>query len=91
MARHPATEEKMSHLSYKHLPLDLQEPSRIVANAATEILNEIPGDSSQLTLGLQHLIDAKDCFVRAKVAQLNDDNIRNESTMGGSTEGSGHN
>jgi hypothetical protein len=31
-------------------------------------LLELTGDGPQLTLGLQHLVDAKDCIVRQAIA-----------------------
>ena len=70
MSRHPSIEEKLEYFNFNHLPTDMQGPSRIISQTVTEILNEIPVDSPQLALGLQKLIEAKDCFVRAKIKDL---------------------
>lgn len=70
MARHPSVEEKIQYFKYDHLPLDLQDASRICHDAMVELINSISTDSPQLSLGLQKLLEAKDCFVRAKMVDL---------------------
>ena len=68
-ARHPSTTEKLGWLHVPHLPphlLAVAEPFEKVAHE----LAEHTADHPQLTLALQHLIDAKDCAVRAKIAQV---------------------
>lgn len=72
MARHRSVEEKLPLFNYDHLPLDIQESSKIVHDAMIQIINEIPSDNSQLTIGLQKLLEAKDCFVRAKMMDLDE-------------------
>lgn len=62
--RHPTVVDTASHFSYSHLPEYLQPYSKPCHDVAARMLNELP-DSPQLSLGLQKLIEAKDCFVRA--------------------------
>ena len=65
---HPNITEKLSFFEVAHLP----EPLFSVANQCRITANEIVAmvdNHPQLTLGLQHLIEAKDCFVRAAVAR----------------------
>ncbi len=69
--RHPAIQEKMRHFRYQQLPPHLAEVSKAVGDLAERMADELPADP-QTTLGLQHLIYAKDCFVRARVAQVSD-------------------
>jgi hypothetical protein len=61
--RHPSTLEKAQWFSFEHLPRHLQPFSRETWHFAAYMIDHLP-DGPQLTLGLQHLIDAKDCFVR---------------------------
>ncbi|MGS2592240.1 hypothetical protein [Streptomyces hebeiensis] len=69
--QHPAIKEKLDFLTnYNHLPEPLFSVARVIGTAAEEIVNTVES-SSQITIGLQHLIDAKDCFVRAKVVEVN--------------------
>ena len=70
MSRHPSVSEKLDYFVYEHLGEDLRDTSMYCSQLATQILNEIPTDSPQLALGLQKLIEAKDCFVRAKITDL---------------------
>ena len=62
----------MEFFSYDHLPEGVvRETSRRVENLAFALVNThfkeplSPGSSEQLRLGLQRLVEAKDCFVRA--------------------------
>lgn len=66
--RHPSVEEKLQYFRYEHLPEDLQEVSGLCYNLAMELLDVLENDDPQLSLGLQKLIEAKDCFVRSAVA-----------------------
>lgn len=68
--RHPAVLEIFKWFHYKHLPSGLFEVSKHCHDLAELMLENIPKDDPQLTRGLQHLLEAKDCFVRAKRAEI---------------------
>lgn len=54
---------------YDHLPQNIQEPSRRCSELADNMI-EMCGfccDNRELLKGLDKLIEAKDCFVRAKI------------------------
>lgn len=70
-ARYHSIQEKMRWLKPNpNLPDHLKAISVRFYDLACELLDEIE-DGPQLSLALQHLIDAKDCAVRARLA--NDD------------------
>jgi hypothetical protein len=52
--------------SYEHLPEPLKTVSRPLCELAKEIDWALP-DSAEKTAGLRKLLEAKDCFVRAKL------------------------
>lgn len=52
------------YFEYEHLPVHLQDISKQVYLLAETMINSLP-DNPQLTLGLNNLLIAKDCFVRA--------------------------
>jgi hypothetical protein len=58
----------MQFFSYHHLPKDLQEVSRPFYEMAETMVLELD-DSPELTAGLRKLLEAKDCFVRARIAK----------------------
>ena len=64
---HPATEAILKHFAFEHLPPDLQAVSRPVGELARSMAETLPGDP-ETTAGLRKLLEAKDCFVRAKLA-----------------------
>jgi hypothetical protein len=68
--RHPSVSDKMAFFEHNHLPEPLFSVARICSVAANEVLSTV-NDDPQLALGLQKLIEAKDCFVRAAVVQEN--------------------
>jgi hypothetical protein len=68
MARHPGVEDVLQFFHFEHLPEELQAVSKTIHDAAVAVVNAIPVDSPQLTLGLHKLLEAKDCFVRADAA-----------------------
>lgn len=68
--RHPSTLEKLGWLHVPHLPDHLLAVAQPFEKLAKTLIEQVP-DHPQLTLCLQHLIDAKDCAVRAKVAEDN--------------------
>jgi hypothetical protein len=70
MARHPSVESVTRYFSKLPVADDgtkerMDEIRGLCADLATEILNTIPEDHPELTLGLHKLVEAKDCFVRA--------------------------
>jgi hypothetical protein len=70
MNRHPSVEAITRFFEYDHLP----EPLRFISFACAELSETILGridDDPELTAGLRKLLEAKDCFVRAMVAQEN--------------------
>lgn len=73
--RHPSVAEKMNFFECNHLPEPLFTISNTVRILAHEMIAMVE-DGPQLAIGLQHLIEAKDCFVRAAVVQENRRNGR---------------
>lgn len=61
---HPAVLEKLECFDYGHLPQHLQDVSKPFHDVAYEMAY-LPGP--QVSIGLQKLIEAKDCMVRAAV------------------------
>lgn len=51
---------------FAHLPEHLQEPSKSCAELATKMDGSL-GESAEKTAGLRKLLEAKDCFVRARI------------------------
>jgi hypothetical protein len=64
--RHPATQEKARWFDYEHLPSDQRQVSVEFARMATTVIARLM-DGPQLTIALQHLIDAKDAAVRQSI------------------------
>jgi hypothetical protein len=64
--RHSATRHVAKFFSYQHLPPHLQAVSAECYILASRMVDELP-DSPELSAGLRHLLEAKDCFVRAAV------------------------
>lgn len=58
----------MKFFKYDHLPEHLQEPSKSCA-ALAQTMDESLDESAEKTVGLRKLLEAKDCFVRAKLEQ----------------------
>lgn len=56
----------MRHFSFSHLPQDLKEVSEPIAVMAQLLDKELP-DCAEKSAGLRKLLEAKDCFVRAKL------------------------
>lgn len=55
----------MKFFAWKHLPEHLQDVSRDVAGLA-EKMDALP-DGAEKSAGLRKLLEAKDCFVRARL------------------------
>lgn len=68
MGPHPAIDHIMQFFSYEHLPERLQAVSRPFGELAEKLCEELPSNP-ELTAGLRKLLEAKDCCVRALVAQ----------------------
>lgn len=58
----------MKFFRYDHLPAHLQEPSRSCAELAHK-MDESLSESAEKTAGLRKLLEAKDCFVRARLEE----------------------
>ena len=56
----------MRYFEYKHLPEKLQEVSKPVGELAEKMNEELP-EGAEKSAGLRKLLEAKDCFVRAKL------------------------
>ena len=63
---HPATEAILKFFSYDHLPIRLQTISRPFSDLANQMA--ILLDGPELTVCLRKLLEAKDCAVRASLA-----------------------
>lgn len=61
--RHPSVKEVARWFHYDHLPPGLFEVSKHCHDLVELLLANLD-DGPQLTKGLQHLLEAKDCFVR---------------------------
>ena len=55
--------------AYTHLPLELQKVSRPIGDLAHVMEAELP-DGPEKSAGMRKLLEAKDCFVRAKLEQI---------------------
>lgn len=62
----------MTFFRFEHLAPDLQEVSAPIGQVATQMDESLP-DSAEKTAGLRKLLEAKDCFVRAKLQTLMED------------------
>jgi hypothetical protein len=65
--RHPGITELLQWFEYDHLPKHLRVISEELYTTAHNLVDVLP-DSPELTTGLRKLLEAKDCFVRARVA-----------------------
>lgn len=68
--RHPSVDAVTRFFEYKHLPQPLGNIANLCSTLKDRMLDEIE-DDPELTAGLRKLLEAKDCFVRAVVAQEN--------------------
>lgn len=58
----------LKHFTYAHLPPHLQAVSKPICELAHEIDATLP-NGPEKSAGLRKLLEAKDCFVRAKLEQ----------------------
>jgi hypothetical protein len=56
----------MRYFSYSHLPEPLQQVSKPIGELAAAMDAGLP-DGPEKSAGLRKLLEAKDCFVRAKL------------------------
>ena len=56
----------MKYFEFAHLPEKLQEISKPLGELAQKFDTELP-DGAEKSAGLRKLLEAKDCFVRAKL------------------------
>lgn len=56
----------MKYFAYEHLPPALQEVSKPLGDLAAQMDAALP-DGPEKSAGLRKLLEAKDCFVRAKL------------------------
>jgi len=67
----PASERMLTHMTYDHLPAHLQAVSQPVCDLAWLMARTLdsadPLVGAEVTTGLRRLLEAKDCFVRARV------------------------
>lgn len=56
----------LKYFKYDHLPEHLQEVSKPIGDLAKEMNDTLP-NGPEKSAGLRKLLEAKDCFVRAKL------------------------
>ena len=56
----------MKYFTYSHLREELQEVSKPIAELA-EAMEKLLPDGPEKSAGLRKLLEAKDCFVRARI------------------------
>ena len=66
---HPAVADVLQYFEFEHLPSHLQAVSAPIHDLAHEMAARL--DGPQLTNGLNRLLEAKDCFVRAALQPRN--------------------
>ena len=67
--RHPSTEHILQFFAFDHLPNpEMRVLSAKCHDLAHDMADDLP-DGPELTTGLRKLLEAKDCFVRAWVAE----------------------
>lgn len=66
----------IKYFSYEHLPAHLQEVSKRVSELAQFMEAELI-DGAEKSAGMRKLLEAKDCFVRARLDQMSKENDQN--------------
>ena len=56
----------MRYFDYDHLPEKLREVSKPIGELARQMDDGLP-DGAEKSAGLRKLLEAKDCFVRARI------------------------
>lgn len=54
------------YFNYSHLPESLQEISKPISELA-KLMDELLPDCAEKSTGMRKLLEAKDCFVRARL------------------------
>lgn len=67
--RNPAVRGVAKHFANAHLTAELRAVSEKCTETALFMLEALP-DTPELTVGLRKLLEAKDCFVRAAIDEL---------------------
>jgi hypothetical protein len=62
----------LKFFKYKHLPEPLQPAAQLFWQAAHQIVgfSHASTDYAEIAAGLRHLLEAKDCFVRANLGMI---------------------
>jgi hypothetical protein len=63
-------EDKLEYFQFAHLPSHLQDISKPFSELAN-LMADVTPTCPQQTIGLQKLLEAKDCFVRAALKGTN--------------------
>lgn len=66
--RHPGVVHFEPLFAFEHLPEHLRLVSQPCAVLASDMVSHLP-DGPELSAGLRKLLEAKDCFVRAALAE----------------------
>ncbi len=66
--RHPATQQLLRWFESGHLPDHLAAISQLLEPVAVAVVERC-GEGPETTAGLRKLLEAKDCFVRARIAK----------------------
>ena len=56
----------MKYFEYSHLPVHLQDVSKPIGDLG-KVMDDLLPDCDEKSTGLRKLLEAKDCFVRAKL------------------------
>ena len=64
---HPATEQKLNHFAYGHLPPNLQQVSAPFHDLAHKLVHELELAGPELTIALSKLWEAKNNAVMALI------------------------
>jgi hypothetical protein len=78
--RHPSVTAVTQFFKSDHLPDHLKEIAEPCEDLKNQMLHNLP-DSPELTVGLRKLLEAKDCFVRARVSDVNDGEYKPTSSV----------
>lgn len=62
------TSNVYKYFGYQHLPLALQEISKPLSELA-DLMETVLPDCAEKSAGMRKLLEAKDCFVRAKLEE----------------------
>jgi len=62
------SEPIIKHFAFQHLPDHLQKVSKPIAELAVMFDEKLP-KSAEKSAGLRKLLEAKDCFVRARLEE----------------------